>query len=297
MNPLKYQVTAISDVGLSRSLNEDSLLVDGELGLFAIADGMGGHSYGDVASNTVVTHLKEKLLAHVDNRKNTPNQSDHYNDLEEAIDSCNKLILSMNAKEGMPVGSGMGTTLVGLYLLENRNEAVLFNVGDSRVYRLRGTKFAQLTKDHTMYQNWFDSGQKGEAPAKNILINAIGLLDDIKSDLTLEKILPGDVFLICSDGLTTNLADSDLLVSIEKLNEATDAEICIELVAKANDAGGEDNTTIIIVSVAELTVEKELAQVQTSVLSKNSEIRTISGKNEELGQTEKRPAINKNGST
>ena len=297
MNQLKYQVTAISDVGLSRSLNEDSFLVDEELGLFAIADGMGGHSYGDVASNTVVTHLKEKLLAHVDNRKNTPNQSDHYNDLEEAIDSCNKLILSMNAKEGMPVGSGMGTTLVGLYLLENRNEAVLFNVGDSRVYRLRGTKFAQLTKDHTMYQNWFDSGQKGEAPAKNILINAIGLLDDIKSDLTLEKILPGDVFLICSDGLTTNLADSDLLVSIEKLNEATDAEICSELVAKANDAGGEDNTTIIIVSVAESTVEKGLAQIQTSVLSKNAEARTIKMNDEEPSKTLKRPIIKENGST
>lgn len=289
MTELIYQVTALSDVGLSRSLNEDSFLVDGDLGLFAVADGMGGHSSGDLASSSVINHLQKEIRAFVKNRKEVPSQSNHYNDLEQSIESCNDLVLSMNSDKGIPVGSGMGTTLVGLYLLKNRNEAVLFNVGDSRVYRLRGKKIVQVTKDHTMYQNWLDSGQKGEPPSKNILINAIGLLERIRLDLTLERIEPDDIYLICSDGLTTNLSDSELLESLVNKEDGTDSEICIDLITKANQAGGDDNTTVIVVSVVDSKekIVAESSRVQTRMLPEITNP-------EDLATTVKRPVIGEN---
>lgn len=296
MNPLMYQVTAISDVGLSRSLNEDSFLVDDNLGLFAVADGMGGHSNGDVASSSVIKHLQEKISAYSESKKDKPSQSSHYNYLEQSIESCNQLVLSLNEENGIPIGSGMGTTLVGLYLLATKNEAVLFNVGDSRVYRLRGKEMVQVTKDHTMYQNWFESGQKGEPPSKNILINAIGLLENIRTDLTLEKLEAGDVYLICSDGLTANLKDSDLLEILLKKGSESDSEICSELVAKANDAGGDDNTTVIVVSVAESSEKgmDKLPEIQTTILSESGISEANSTNTAELAVTVERPVIKQN---
>lgn len=293
MTQLIYQVTALSDVGLSRSLNEDSLLVDGDLGLFAVADGMGGHSAGDLASSSVVSHLQKQIRSCLENRSENPSQSNHYNDLEQSVESCNELILSMNEEKGMPIGSGMGTTLVGLYLLPKKNEAVLFNVGDSRVYRLRETEMVQITKDHTMYQHWLESGQKGEAPSKNILINAIGLLESIRTDLTLEKMQAGDVYLICSDGLTTNLADSDLMDSLSKSKDGSDSDTCSDLIGKANQAGGDDNTTVIVVSVVEAEQEATdvALRIQTTVLPERVVPGSAEDGSEELQATVKRSAI------
>ncbi len=244
--PVFLEAAGVSDVGQDRDHNEDSLTSHTSFGLYAIADGMGGHLSGEVASQSTIDELLKQISNHRRSRGQS-DQPDYYDTVVNAVTACNELVLKKNRDNGSKLGEGMGTTLVGAYFIENKAEAVIFNVGDSRLYRYRDDAFTQITRDHTMYQEWFEAGQKGTPPSKNILVKAIGLLEDVLPDVQLEKILPGDVYMICSDGLS-NLVDDDTVHQFIKLNPDLSPEaICTELIKMANDNGGDDNISVIII--------------------------------------------------
>ena len=246
---LELDAAGNTDVGQKRDHNEDSLTIDSESRLFAIADGMGGHMSGEVASRATLDELHSRIKRHAESVRGPGKQEDYYEVVLEAVDACNELILQKNRNNGRNQGEGMGTTLVGVYFLQDKRQAVIFNVGDSRLYRLRAGNLKQLTRDHTMYQEWHEAGQKGTAPSKNILINAIGLLENIFPDITLENVFEGDIYLICSDGLS-NLIDTESLQQCltQSLQDSPDT-VCKELISIANVNGGHDNISAIIVKV------------------------------------------------
>ena len=246
---LQLDAAGVTDVGQKRNHNEDSIIIDSESRFFAIADGMGGHMSGEVASQATLDELHSRIKHHAESVRGPGRQEDYYDVVLEAVDACNKLILEKNRDNGRSPGEGMGTTLVGVYFLQDKRQAVIFNVGDSRLYRLRAGDLKQLTRDHTMYQEWSDAGQKGTAPSKNILINAIGLLQDIHPDITLESVFEGDTFLICSDGLS-NLIDTEPLQEfLDKNSQHTPDAVCKELISVANANGGNDNISAVIIKV------------------------------------------------
>ena len=244
---LHLDAMGISDVGRVREHNEDSITVDSEIRLYAIADGMGGHMSGDVASQTTLEELQLRIAQYVDSTHLPSRQEDCYNLIFDAITACNNRILKKNQDNGSSLGAGMGTTLAGVYFLADITRVVVFNVGDSRVYRLRAGVLDQITRDHSMYQDWYDSGQKGKPPARNVLSKAIGLMEKPLPDLTLEGVLDKDVFLICSDGLS-NLIDSQAIENYLNKNQHLSTDVlCQELIATANENGGHDNVSVVII--------------------------------------------------
>ena len=244
---VSLDATGITDVGRVRKHNEDSITVDSQIRLYAIADGMGGHMSGDVASQTTLEELHFQINKSMDDSQLATTQEDCYNMIFDAINACNDRILKKNQDNSSTLGTGMGTTLAGIYFLADNANVIVFNVGDSRVYRLRDERFIQMTRDHSMYQDWYDSGQIGEAPARNILSKAIGLMENTLPDLTLEAVRENDVFLICSDGLS-NLIDTETiqhyLISHQHVSTHT---MCEELIATANENGGNDNISVVII--------------------------------------------------
>ncbi|MFK8082268.1 MAG: PP2C family serine/threonine-protein phosphatase [Granulosicoccus sp.] len=249
----------VSDVGRQRQHNEDSLTSSDELGLYAIADGMGGHAQGDVASQVAIDTLLHEVENHLRSGNEVELQEACYETIDRAIASCNENILERNRQNKYQVGEGMGTTLVGTYFLKNRMKALTFNVGDSRIYRLRRGNLKQLTRDHTMYQAWIEAGGKGSAPSKSILVNAVGLVEDLLPDIKLESVVAGDLYLICSDGLSSLVDDHILKESLCANCRLPPDVICQQLIELANQNGGSDNITVIIVRIdVEVPVESDV---------------------------------------
>lgn len=248
--PLQLDAAGVTDVGQSRNHNEDSLIVYSEADLYAIADGMGGHMSGEIASQSTLDELVSRIRFHVENMNGPARQEDYYDVVLGAVIACNELVLEKNRSNGCSLGQGMGTTLVGAYFLKNRKQVVFFNVGDSRLYRLRAGCLEQLTRDHTMYQNWVDSGQKGTAPSKNILISAIGLLEKIQPDIALENVLEGDTFLLCSDGLSNMISSESLQAVLIRNIGCSPEQVCKELISLANTNGGDDNISVVMIKVS-----------------------------------------------
>jgi len=246
---IHFESAGVSDVGRQRQHNEDSLASSDELGLYAIADGMGGHTQGDVASRITIETLLREVTAHLETGSKRQQQEACYETIDKAIATCNELILKKNSENNYQPGEGMGTTLVGAYFLKNSWQAVMFNVGDSRIYRLRSGDLTQLTRDHTMYQAWMDAGGKGLAPSKSILVNAVGLVENVLPDIKLESVNKGDVYMICSDGLSTLVDDEALRKSLRENGKLPVEAMCNQLVALANQNGGSDNITVIIIRV------------------------------------------------
>ena len=255
----------ITDVGRVREHNEDALTVDSQVRLYAIADGMGGHESGAIASQTTLDELQLQIERRTTSMQAPDKQEDYYNTVLDSITACNEKILNKNHENGLSLGAGMGTTLVGAYFLQGNAHAVIFNVGDSRMYRLRAGILEQLTRDHSMYQVWQDAGRQGQAPSRNILSKAIGLMQNTLPDLTLESISEKDVYLICSDGLC-NLIDTETMQSSLNNNQHLSARaICQDLVAIANENGGHDNISVLIIKIygsspAELKTEEVTVQ-------------------------------------
>lgn len=245
MSDSKFDVYAGSDVGRVRSRNEDSFLVDSEQRMFAVADGMGGHGGGDEASRSAVEKLQEDFTS-IALEHSFP---DFKQSLIEIVNNVNQNVFARNAERGSDNGSGMGTTLVGIALSESMDSGIIFNVGDSRVYLCRDGKLEQLTRDQTVYQNWLESGRCGPEPTKNLILQAIGLYNEVEVDMGDLAVQHEDTLLLCSDGLSGSLTDK----AIEKLlnDHASDtAEHTVErLIYEANMAGGEDNITVVLVKL------------------------------------------------
>ena len=248
---IELRVSGLTDVGLARKHNEDCYEIDRDRYLFVVADGMGGHSHGEVASRIAVDTIKD-FVQRDDQDGGRFSAGDelkeHSNLLRDAVRNAHAKVLS--AIQGDGSLQGMGTTVVGL-LVEDRTGA-LAHVGDSRAYRLREGRFELLTQDHTWVHEQVLAGYLSEEqarhhPLKNVVTRALGSEKEVLVDLQEIELRPGDVYLICSDGLTTMLSDDEIASVVESGDSLDDT--CRKLVQSANDRGGLDNITVILVAV------------------------------------------------
>jgi serine/threonine protein phosphatase PrpC len=251
-------IACLTDVGRVRKGNEDSFVVtdltetesitsSGELLkrpigihglLLVVADGMGGARAGDVASRMATEQLSRELIA--------PNESALISArLREGIKACNREIRSASATN--PEYQGMGATMTAAVI--HNGQAVMAQVGDSRGYLIREGHIQQITKDQSLVQSMIDAGQLTEDAAKmfpyrNVILKALGAEDDVEPDIGIVTLEQGDCLLLCSDGLSNkvgNVEMHDTILEAESLRSA-----CEQLVALANERGGEDNITLVV---------------------------------------------------
>jgi len=236
---IHYTAAAISDRGHQRRSNEDACGYSVEDGIFVVCDGIGGAAAGEVASSMTV----DELLRLLGGRDGDEPLEDA---IERAIHTANQTIYSRAQRN--PRYSGMGTTLVGL-AVEGRR-IVVFNVGDSRCYRLRNLHLEQISLDHSLVEEQVRRGRMTRAealhsPLRHVITRALGSEEHVEPDLFPLEAEPGDLFLLCSDGLTEKIADS-LIAFLLTANLPLD-QLCARLVNAANQAGGEDNITCLLV--------------------------------------------------
>lgn len=245
--------SAKSDIGRKRPHNEDCFLADPSLGLYIVCDGMGGGNAGEVASRMAI----ETILAHLqlpgtsragDTDPDDPNLSPATNELARAIRAANAVVFRASWKH--PHYRGMGTTVAAIRLV-GRTLSIA-HVGDSRVYLIRDAAMQALTVDHSWVAEQVAQGHMTEeeaecSPRRNIVTRALGVEKAVDIDVAEMPVVNGDVLLLCSDGLTRGVRCGDILKTVEEhtgLGEKTD-----RLITLANEAGGEDNITVLLVSV------------------------------------------------
>ncbi len=245
-----------SDVGRVRSRNEDAFTVQPRLGLIAVADGMGGHPAGDIASSLAV----EELAALFEERSRPASDSGDDSDysgnpggpMEEAVRRANRRIL--DEAEADPQRSGMGTTLAALQVSPSTGGFALGHVGDSRGYVFSDDRLRRLTRDHTWVQEMIDAGKinddLGEAhPLRHILSRALGIGRSVSPEVSLGQGKPGDLFLLCTDGLTGMISDEDLEAYLRLHADQDLDSLALELVEVANERGGSDNITVVLLKL------------------------------------------------
>ena len=258
---LRVKACGLSDVGLTRAHNEDYFEIDPTHRLYVVADGMGGHSHGEVAAQIAVNAIRDFVARTADRDTTWPFAMDsrlerHSNLLRMAVRMAHDHVLRAISKDGSLYG--MGTTVVGV-LLSGATAAVA-HVGDSRVYRLRDGRLDQLTQDHTWVNEQVVAGflskdQARSHPLKNVVTRALGGESDVLVDVREVQVQAGDLFLLCSDGLTGMLSDADIrdrLASGHNLHE-----ICRALINDSNSRGGIDNVTVVLLSIEEDGADEE----------------------------------------
>ena len=254
LSKIEFSTFGLTDTGMVRDHNEDALLLDEGLGLFAVADGMGGHQGGEIASRMAIEILKDgvsrvlaggALVGAMDR-----NVSSAANILLSSIRLANLAIFE--AAGSNPVWRGMGTTIVALLVSEGR--AAIAHVGDSRLYLLRNKKIHQITDDHSMVADQLRKGliSKEEARCstrKNIITRALGQSADVAIDLHEISLQDGDRLLLCSDGLSGMLLDEEIVALIS--SRSTPQAACRDLVEQANARGGVDNITALLLFISQ----------------------------------------------
>jgi len=250
----KILITGITDTGLVRDHNEDSIGHNDELGLLVLADGMGGHKGGEVASAIAVDSILQdlnKALPEV-----TPSKTDESTGysletmlIEKAIKDANFKIFT--AAQNNSKYEGMGTTIVVLLFYDNR--ITIAHVGDSRLYRMRDGTLEQMTRDHTLLQELVDRGfyskkEARESLNKNLITRAAGVGSSVDVDLLEDIALVGDTYLLCSDGLTDMITDG-LIEDIELDHKNNLEKMNKELIKQAKDHGGKDNVSAMLAQV------------------------------------------------
>ncbi len=248
------EIASCTDPGMVRAHNEDSIASDAANGLVVLADGMGGYNAGEVASGmatTVITTEIQQLLA-----KMQPFQIDEETKAPIAGKMIREQVLKANtsiyrAAQSQPQYAGMGTTLVVCLYYDNK--MTVGHLGDSRLYMLREGKFSQVTRDHSLLQEQIDSGiitaeQAKHAQHKNLVTKALGIDPTVEPEVKEYATKPGDVYLLCSDGLCDMVDDEDMGMTLQALggNLKLAAQ---QLVQMANDNGGKDNVSVILVRV------------------------------------------------
>jgi PPM family protein phosphatase len=250
---MKIAYQALTDVGKKRKGNEDSVFVNPEQSLFVVADGMGGHAAGEVASRVAVEAINEFVcLTSGDEDITWPfgldeNVSFDGNRLKSAIQYANRKVLEATRERKEYLG--MATTVVAV--LVDGDAANLAHVGDSRVYLVRQGALTQLTSDHSWVNEQLESGilspdQARSHPLRNVVTRALGGKPELSVDLQEHKAQPGDVLLLCSDGLTTMVPDDDILKVVGDASGDIEAA-ARALVEEANGRGGEDNITVLLI--------------------------------------------------
>lgn len=242
-----------TDVGRVRQGNEDAFLA--EQTVFVVADGMGGHNAGEVASELAVTTLRYALRDPITSTEQ----------LRELVQTANTTIYTASLDDSTQ--RGMGTTVTALVIIPNVNDRVLVaNVGDSRTYILRNDVLTRITTDHSYVQELVNEGvisaeDARRHPQKNIVTRALGIDRHVAVDVFSHDVQPGDRFLLCSDGLVDEVTDTQIASVLSAQTSPTEA--ARELVATANDLGGRDNITVVIVDVLPVGAEAT-SDVQSS---------------------------------
>ena len=238
---------------MARRHNEDCFEIDRDHHLFVVADGMGGHSYGEVASRIAVDTIRDFIADAGDDAPdsgsdNPTELSGHSQQLRTAVKTAHQQVLQAILQNHAL--QGMGTTVVGMYV--QGGVAALAHVGDSRAYRYRAGNLELLTEDHTWVNEQVMAGylspeQARVHPLKNVVTRALGSEKEVHVDVQEVEIEPGDRYLVCSDGLTTMLDENDILEVLDS-NLPLD-QACQRLVDTANERGGLDNITVILIAV------------------------------------------------
>jgi protein phosphatase len=245
--------SGLTDVGLQRDHNEDSYAVLAEYDLFIVADGMGGHRAGDVASRLATDAIAEFFRSTAQEDATWPfhfdtSLSEDENRLVTGIRVANRRIFERSIRSRDC--AGMGTTVVGALYSRKKNRLFVGHVGDSRAYRVRAGVIKQLTRDHSLINDYImampelTEEQRAELP-KNVITRALGMQDSVSVDLVSDEPQVGDVYLLCSDGLSGMLTDEQIMSIVDSSSEPS--EVCRRLIAKANENGGEDNITALVI--------------------------------------------------
>jgi serine/threonine protein phosphatase PrpC len=242
---MKSRFAGLTDVGKVRSGNEDNLLLQPAIGLFAVADGMGGHAAGEVASRMAIETLDDSIGQNGLEGLIPESAGER---LVEAFQQGNRKIC--DSVQTRDEWRGMGTTIVALMTVGD--QAVIGHVGDSRAYLLRGGELQRLTNDHSWVSEQVRLGlmtddEAHKHPLRNIVTRAMGNRIDLQVELTRHAIEEGDLFLLCSDGLNSMLGD-DHIQELLRANQSDPEAACRALVDAANQKGGEDNVTVIVVA-------------------------------------------------
>lgn len=250
---MDYTGIGRTDVGRKRSGNEDSFCVAQDLGLFVVADGMGGHAAGEVASRLAVETIQEWMRKYTRGESTTlvgqplTGVSDRANWLLSSIRLANRMIF--DAAQGGKEYAGMGTTLVAALSIGDR--IALAHVGDSRIYRVRDDQITQLSRDHSFVQQQLERGiisaeEAHDSQYRHLITRALGLKESVEADLAEHDVLAEDLLLLCSDGLSDLLEDEEMLATIRE--HADDLEkSCQALIDLANFKGGDDNVTVLLI--------------------------------------------------
>jgi len=254
---MKIVYHALSDVGRKRKGNEDSYFVNPEQNLFVVADGMGGHAAGEVASKVAVESINEFVCMTSGDEEITwpygldENMSYDGNRLKTSIRYANNKVLT--ATKDSVEYEGMATTVVAV--LVDGHTANLAHVGDSRIYLFRNGTMTQLTSDHSWVNEQLQGGmltaeQARTHPLRNVVTRALGGRPDLDVEMAVHEALPGDMLLLCSDGLTTMVVDAEISRIVTE--GGGDVEVTAKnLVAEANARGGEDNITVVLLKFQE----------------------------------------------
>lgn len=235
---MRFQSWCLTDKGKKRESNQDSFLVDDRLGLFIVADGVGGHTGGEVASALAVETARE-VVGHPKASQFKPKEV-----LYQAYEEASHRIFDRSAQEIRL--NGMGTTMVMGYYRDTR--LYVANVGDSRCYLFRKPYLWQMTEDHSLINEQIRLGMMSEEQAKkqlgkNVITRSVGFERDVFPDILEREVSSGDTFLFCSDGLSGMVNDTDMSAI---LNNASPEKLAQLLIEKALDHGGDDNVTVLI---------------------------------------------------
>jgi len=247
---MKVAGVGLTDVGQKRKNNEDAFFVDNDRGVFVVADGMGGHKGGEVASRTAIETVVRALTPDAIAKAESDSARDRVSQVVgDALAGANTQIRERASAD--PALKGMGCTLSLMFCVGDR--AMVGHVGDTRIYRRRDGVVAQLTEDHTFVSELVRRGTVDPAnvhrhPHGNVLTRAVGSRDNLDVDTLLIDLRAGDRFLLCSDGLTKYVESDETLY--EPLAVADFATIPEALVRWANESGGGDNVTVIVIEVS-----------------------------------------------
>jgi len=257
--PIRSLAAGLTDVGRQRKHNEDTILIRAELGLFAVADGMGGHNAGDVASKLAATSLGNFFeatdtpigVAPVDLPEDYGALAPAARRLAAGVRKANLDVFTISNTHQQH--HGMGSTMVAIHIRPT-GEVHVGHVGDSRAYRIRDGEILQLTRDHSLINDALEMKpdllpEEIARLPKNIITRALGMKDVVKVDIRTELAAPGDVYLLCSDGLTGMVPDAQILEVVSLTDDPQEA--CELLIAEANDAGGTDNISALVVLITD----------------------------------------------
>jgi protein phosphatase len=254
---MNYDYAALTDTGRMRENNEDSVSVDPATGLVVLADGMGGYNAGEVASGMATTFITTELGQWLSQAGEQALSRDVKRAMEICVENANTSIFT--SAESNAHYSGMGTTLVVGAFIGSR--LILGHIGDSRCYRWRYNTLVPITRDHSLLQEQLDAGlitpeQAAVSPNRNLVTRALGVEASVELEVNEFRVEPGDVYLMCSDGLTDMVSDTTIATEFSRSEDLE--TLALNLITIANAAGGRDNISVLLVNASQSTKKRGL---------------------------------------